>query len=125
MNSEYKNVRRLISAVLLVHGVGHTGGYWMLRQSWLGGSLSESSVRWIFISLWLAAGLGFMASGSGLLTRKAWWRRLAVLSSLVSLPSTLLFFSPNLNLTGALLVDLGILSGLLWARWLKVDQLGA
>ncbi len=125
MNEESKNLRRLITGILLVHGIGHTGGYWMLRQSWLSESLAAGGARWLFVGLWLVAGLGFLAAGGGLLARKPWWRRLAILSALVSLPSTFLYFGPNLNLTGALLVDLGILGGLLWARWPKPTQIGA
>ncbi len=125
MNEGSKNLRRLISAVLLVHGIGHTGGYWMLQRSWLSESLSAGSARWVFIGLWLVAGLGFLATSGGLFYRKSSWRRLAVLSSLVSLPSTLLFYSPNMNLTGALLVDLSVLGGLLWAHWPKSEQIGA
>ena len=125
MNAESKNLRRLIAAILLVHGIGHAGGYWMLRQSWLSESLAAGGARWLFVGLWLVAGLGFLTAGGGLLARKPWWRRLAIISSLVSLPSTFLYFGPNLNLTGALLVDLGILGGLLWAHWPKPAQIGA
>ena len=82
----------------------------MLGQSWLSENLAAGSSRWLFIGLWLAAALGFIATGSGLLSRKPWWRRLAVISSLVSLPTTLLFYRPTMNLTGALL-DHAILDG--------------
>ncbi len=125
MNEGSKNLRRLISAVLLVHGLGHTGGYWMLQRSWLSESLSMGSTRWLFVGLWVVASLGFLATSGGLLSRKPWWRQLAVISSLVSLPSALLFYAPNMNLTGALLVDLSVLGGLIWARWPKSEQIVA
>ncbi len=96
----------------------------MLQGSWLSESLSVGSTRWLFVSLWLAASLGFLAASGGLLARKPWWRQLAVISSLISLPSALLFYSPNMNLTGALLVDMGVLGGLLWAHWPKPEQTG-
>lgn len=125
MNNKKINLRRFIAAVLLVHGLGHTGGYWMLQRSWLSDTLASGSARWVFVGLWMAASLGFLATSGGLLSRKPWWRQLAVISSLVSLPSTILFYSPNMNLTGALLVDLSVLGGLLWAHWPKADEVGA
>ncbi len=97
----------------------------MLTRSWLSESLAAVSPRWVFIGLWLLASLGFLTTSAGLFSRKTWWRRTAVISSLISLPSALLFYSPNMNLTGALLVDLSVLGGLLWAHWPKTEQVGA
>jgi hypothetical protein len=46
----------------------------------------------------------------------SWQRPPAVVSSLLSLPAAILYYAPNINLTGALAVDLGGLYCLLLAR---------
>lgn len=125
MDQTNNNLLYAIAAVLIVHGLGHAGGYWMLARSWAANSLAMSPLRWIFIGLWLAAALGFVAVGIGLLTHQSWWRSLAVISALLSLPSTILFFSFNINLVGALFVDVAVLVSLLWVRWPNPNVLGS
>lgn len=108
MNIKENSTRKLITALLIIHGLGHLGGYWMLTKSWLNLDIVENSIHWLFVGLWAASGFGFLSTAMGYYRHKAWWRGLALISSLFSLPPALLFFTPNLNLAGALLVDLAV-----------------
>jgi hypothetical protein len=60
--------RNLIAIVLLVHGVGHSLGFWMPSSSWLLSSLlGNLTVRVINSLLWVLAAICFIAARLGVL----------------------------------------------------------
>ncbi len=116
-------VRYLLAGFLVVHGIGHAGGYWMFIQSWLSPALVASPTKWLFIVVWLAAMVGFIAAGIGLLQLQSAWRTVAVAAALVSLLVSALFIQgAPFN---AAVADLIILIALLAAKWPSADIVGS
>jgi hypothetical protein len=116
-------VRYLVAGFLVVHGIGHAGGYWMFVKSWLSPTLVDSPLKWLFILVWLAALIGFVVAGIGLLQQQSWWRAAAVAASLVSLLVSALFIQgAPFNAAAA---DVIILLAILALRWPSVDVVGA
>jgi len=94
---------------------------WLLPQ--LG--LSASAVQWIGIILVVASTLGFVLAGLGVFGvggLSAIWRTLAILSSCISLLLLILFWHPWLPV--GILIDIGILVALLWAKWPTIEMIG-
>lgn len=135
-------LRIVIALVLIVHGIGHSLGWfpafgWAKAEHWseqswlLSNILGPSATRWIGITIWLVALVGFLAAGLGLfgiLVPATWWRTLAVVSAIVSLVGLALFwnaFPGLLNKVGAIGVDVAALVALLWARWPPAEMVGA
>jgi hypothetical protein len=122
-------IRILIAGALLVHGVGHTLGFWMPARSWLMPNAGESLMRILSSVIWGLAAAGFILSLLGFLgvvVPADWWRPLAVIFAFISLVGLGLFWGtwPAFNTIGALGVNLAILATQLWLRWPPLDMFG-
>ncbi len=116
-------IRFLVAGFLVVHGIGHAGGYWFFTRSWLSPALADSPLKWLFILVWLAAMIGFVIAGVGMFQHQIWWRTAAVVTSLVSLLVSVLFIQgPSFNAAAA---DVVILVALLALNWPSVDVVGS
>ncbi len=116
-------IRYLVIGFLVLHGIGHTGGYWFFGKSWLSPELAQTPARWIFVGLWLVAFVVYLAAALLLYQHQASWRTLAIGASVLSLVVSLLFVpSPTLN---AAVADIVILVALLVLNWPPVDVAGA
>ncbi|UCF20310.1 MAG: hypothetical protein JSU87_02560 [Gemmatimonadota bacterium] len=128
-------LRVAVAVVLIAHGLGHALGILPLFGIKLSGThaftswlvteqLGGAATRGLGLTLWLAALIGFVVAGLGLLD---WlvppdsWQPLAIAAALASLVAIALFwgglpfFFPNK--VGAIAVDLAVLVSLLWLRW--------
>ena len=115
--------RYIIAAFLILHGIGHSGGYWFFRKSWLSPSLTEGTLKWVFVVVWLVAMIGNIAAGVGLLQMHSWWRTWAVAASVISLIVSALYIqSPAFNAAAA---DVIILVALLVLHWPPADLVGS
>ena len=95
---------------------------WLLPQLGLNGS----AVRWVGIILVALSTLGFVLAGLGVLGvpgLSVIWRTVAVVSACVSLLLLFLFWHPWLVV--GVLIDVGILIGLLWLDWPSADLIGS
>ena len=95
---------------------------WLLPQ--LG--LDATTIRWIGIILVALSTLGFILAGLGVLGvpgLNTIWRTVSVVSSCLSLLLLILFWHPWLIV--GVLIDIGILLALLWAKWPPVDMIGS
>ncbi len=95
---------------------------WLLPQ--LG--LSASAVQWIGIILVVVSTVGFILAGLGIFGvagLSVIWRMLAIISSFVSLLLLILFWHPWLPV--GVLIDIGILIALLWAKWPPISLIGS
>lgn len=121
MSSEI--LRYLLGGFLIVHGIGHSGGYWMFVKSWLSPSLVETPMKWLFVVVWLVAMAGYLAAGVGLFQMQGWWRTLAVAASVLSLVASILYIQgAPFN---AAVADVIILAALLVARWPTAEMVGS
>jgi hypothetical protein len=128
-------LRIIIAGVLLIHGVGHFMGVipglrlvkvkgWTSHSWLLTSLLGETASRLVSIVLFLAALVGFVGSGLGLL---GWvvpheaWRTWAIISAVISLVAIALFWNAFVsfipNKVGAIGVNVATLICLLWANW--------
>jgi hypothetical protein len=115
--------RYLVAGFLVVHGIGHSGGYWFFLKSWLSPALADNPLKWIFVVVWIIALVGFLAAGVGMLQMQSWWRTAAVASAIVSLLVSVLFIqSPALNAAAA---DVVILFALLLFHWPAPEVIGS
>jgi hypothetical protein len=127
-------LRIAIAVILIAHGIGHTLGLFPLfgwgksdawtGQSWLfTGLLGDTPARWLGALIWIAATLGFIAAGMGILgfaPLQAPWRTVAVASSILSLVGVLFYWNgfPDMGpRVGALAVDIVALAALLVMHW--------
>jgi hypothetical protein len=127
-------VRLLIAVVLIAHGVGHTLGLfpilsWFQAEGWSDQSwlltplLGEGVVRWVGVIIWVFVSCAFVVLGLALLvtaTPLTWWRSLAIVAALLSLAGIILYpsaFPGQLNIVGAVVVDLSLLVALFWLHW--------
>lgn len=99
-----------------------------VERSWLLSrlGLNASFVRWIGILLVTLSTLGFALTGLGILGvagLSTIWRTLAALSACVS--SLLLIFFWHRWLPVGVLVDIGTVIALLWAKWPPMDVIGS
>lgn len=122
-------LRILIAGALLVHGAGHTLGFWMPARSWLFPKAAESTMRIVSGVFWILAAVGFVAAFLGFLgflVPGEWWRTLAVIFAGVSLLGLFLFWGtwPGFNTAGALAMNLAILVTQLWLRWPPLEMFG-
>lgn len=139
------NARFLISAVLVVHGLGHGGalgaliwmrafpdtptGGWLAARSWLLPALRSSDATNIAMVFWIVAMIGFLwaaASFLGFAGTGSLWRSLATASAIVSLSGMLVFFGtwPLANWLASLAVNLGIVVTQLVTRWPPLEMFG-
>jgi hypothetical protein len=133
----YPGITGIIALVLLLHGIGHVLGLfptlgWARRPNWtdrswlLTGLLGETATRRLNALIWLAATLGFVVAGMGLLGQfisAGAWQTLAVLAAFVSLLGIIFYwqaFPDKVNKVGAILIDIVLLVALLWERWSPV-----
>jgi hypothetical protein len=140
---ESKNMKFLISFLLIVHGLivaGQSAGsfkpvtgpvgvenpawisWWPTRlgQSWLlsGLGLENAFVITVSGALWLLSGIALVAAGLGVLgfiVPAVWWRSLAALGAALSLFMLLVHFHP-LSIIGTA-SSLAVLVALLWVHW--------
>ena len=126
--------RMLIVLFLLAHGAIHAAVWATPRtgaapfdpsHSWLLGSLGlgDAAARPLSIALALVGMLGFMGAGIGLYAQQEWWRALAVSAAAISLVLIALYF--NAWLSGAALLNAGIVLALAWAHWPSAETIGA
>jgi len=127
----------VIALVLVAHGIGHSLGplgmfkLATVNPAWRGDSWVLSGVGGVGITqvvgtvLWLLALVGFVVLGAVVMgwLPAAWWRPLAIGSSLVSLVGLFLFPSafPVFSTMGALAVDVAVLAAVLWFGWAPGD----
>jgi hypothetical protein len=122
-------LRILIAGALLVHGVGHTLGFFVPPGSWLMPNASGSMLKVLAYVIWGLAAVGFLLAllgFLGILVPAAWWRPLAVAFAFISLLGLFLFWGSwgALNKYGALAMNVAILVTQLWLRWPPVDMFG-
>ncbi len=116
-------IRFLVAGFLVVHGIGHIGGYWFFARSWLSPALADGPFKWMFILVWLAAMIGFVIAGVVMFQQQSWWRTAAVVTSLVSLLVSVLFIQgPSCN---AAVADVVILVALLAFNWPSANVVGS
>src|SRR5262245_5963814 len=126
-------LRFVIALVLVAHGIGHSLGIIQVSRlvtvnpswngdSWLiSGFAGTAITHALGVALWGAAMIGFVLAAGVVVgwLPDEWWRPLAVGASLCSLAGLLLFPAafPLTSSIGALVVDLVVLGGVLWADW--------
>ena len=115
-------IRILVAGALLVHGIGHTLGFWKPARSLLFLKVSEPTLRIAGGVFWLITALGFIAASMsfyGILLPPNWWRPLAVVFAMVSLVSLILFGRswPIFNFIGASALNIAVLGAILWLHW--------
>jgi len=84
-------------------------------------NLGEASRTSLSTALFVASAIGFGIAGFIVLFGQAWWRPLAVVSSLISLALLVLFWKRGLTVGAA--IDIGVLVAVLWLRWPRVPSL--
>jgi len=126
-----------VALVLLGHGIGHSMG--LLRffkvatvnPSWNGdswiltGAVGTTVTQVIGSVLWIAAIVGFAALAASVMgwLPVGWFQPLAIGSAVASLTG-LLFFPiafPPFSSVGALVVDVAVLTAVIWYGWLPED----
>ncbi len=118
-----QTIRILIAGSLLVHGIGHTMGFWLPVHSWLLGGISEPARRTISSIFWILSTVGFIAASLGFwgfIIPGDGWRIIAIASSIISLTGLILFIG-NWALSstaGAIGMNVLTLVSLLWIHWL-------
>jgi hypothetical protein len=117
-----QTLRILIAGGLFVHGIGHTLGFFKPARSWVLSSLGDQALRTSANVLWSIATIGFVLSALGflgILVPTSLWRPLAIVFSLLSLLSLVLFIGnwPVFNTIGAVGFNLVVLIALLWLNW--------
>jgi hypothetical protein len=115
-------IRILIAGALLVHGIGHTLGFWKPAHSMLFLKVSDQVLRLAGGIIWVLVAVGFVASAMsffGVLAPANWWRPLAVVFAAISLVGLLLFGRswPLFNFIGASGMNIIVLMALLWLHW--------
>jgi hypothetical protein len=129
-------VKILFALFLIAHGLVHAGlaaapipndpeskpgaFFTATSRSWLLPQLglNATAVQWIGIILVALSTLGFVLAGLGVLGVPGLtlvWRTVAVVSSCLSLLLLILFWHPWIVV--GVLIDVGILIALLWAKW--------
>ena len=73
--------------------------------------------------LWVVALLGHIAAGIVTVAIPGWWRLAVVVASALSLVVLALFYRPATSI--GVLVDVGVLVALPWARWPTPELVGA
>ena len=137
-------LKTIIALFLIVHGLVHAGlaaapnpndpdakpgaFFTSINRSWLLPQLglNAAAVQWIGIILVVFATLGFVLAGLGVFGVSGLtdiWRTVAVVSACVSLLLLALFWHPWLIV--GVLIDVGLLIALLWAKWPSIELIGS
>jgi len=121
--------RVVLAVVVGAHGIGHVlflvnclglADWTQSTRSWLlTNLLGDTVTRGVGSLLWFAAMAGFIAVAVGIMGQSAWWRTLAIGSSVVSLVALALFLdkNPTQPAISAGLFDVAVLVALLVLRW--------
>jgi hypothetical protein len=122
--------RYLVAGLLVLHGLGHVGGPWFMRRSWLLPRLLNGPARWAFVFQWLVAGLGFVLAALGLLKigiAPILWRALAIAASLLSGVVAILYVNrqDGRPLFNAMAMDIVVLVSLLILDWPPASLVGS
>jgi hypothetical protein len=120
----------LVAGVFIAHGLGHAGGPWFFRRSWLVPRLLNGPARWLFVGLWMVAGIGFVVAALGLLRiglPPILWRALAIGASLLSGVVAILFVNRGAGrpLFNAMAMDTVVLVSLLVLDWPPASLVGS
>jgi hypothetical protein len=120
----------VIAGLLAGHGLGHAGGPWFMRRSWLAPRIMNGPARWLFIAEWLVAGIIFLAAALGILDAlvpPALWRGLAIVGALLSGLAALLYVNRKEGrpLFNAIAMDIVVLVALLILDWPPVSLVGS
>ena len=127
-------LRTVIRLVLLVHAIGHIQGVvvslglfstdsWHPRSWLLTGPLGEDASRILGLVVWVVLTIGFLLVAAGTLgwtPMQGSWRGVAVVLAIISLVAVVLYwnaFALIFNKVGAIVVDVVIIVGLLFADW--------
>ena len=134
----------VLAIFLIAHGLAHAGlaaapnpddpnakpgaFFTAVERSWLLSKLglNASIIRWIGIILVALSTLGFVLAGLGIFGVPGLitiWRTIAVISAEVSLLLLILFWHPWLPV--GVLINIGTLIALLWAKWPPINQIGS
>jgi hypothetical protein len=129
--------RTLLALVMAAHGIGHVlflipclgiAQWGQSTHSWLlTRALGDTFTRAVGGMLWVAVIVGFAAASVGILGQHVWWRRPAIVASVVSLMGLILFAKGGnaQPLFCAGLMDLAVLVALLWVHWPSAGLVGA
>ena len=134
----------LLAIFLIAHGLVHSGlavapnpadpnakagaFFTTVERSWLLSQmgLSGTAVRWIGICLVVLSTLGFIFAGLGILGLVGLseiWRTVAMISAGLSMLLLILFWHPWLPI--GVLINIGTLIALLWAKWPSQTVIGS
>ena len=119
-------LRVMLALVAAAHGVGHLlfllsllgvaewgqpSRSWLLGDAWLAKGLGSL--------IWLVATAGFIAVAVGIFNESAWWRSLAIISSVTSCLGLFLFWvNPTTSpAVSALIFNLLVLGSLIVLHW--------
>ncbi|NLF13036.1 MAG: hypothetical protein GX597_14710 [Anaerolineaceae bacterium] len=126
--------RVVLGLVIAAHGIGHMfflvptlglAQWGFAGRSWLlSGNVPDTLIKIVGSILWVLAIAGFVAAAGGLWSQQAWWRGIAMASSIVSLLGLALFVQPTQPFVSAAVLDIVILVALI-LRWPPVDLVGA
>jgi hypothetical protein len=133
-------LRFLVGAFMVLHGLVHLLYVGQSRRLfeiqpglvWPDGSwafsklLGDEATRWLASIACILAAIGFVAGGTGILARQAWWQPVVVGAAALSAAIYLLFWdgSPQrLDAKGAIaiVINLAILVAVLVLRWPDFD----
>jgi hypothetical protein len=102
----------IITAVLMLHGVGHAVGFWLPVPTW-------------FALAWLLPGIGFLIGSWAFWQRADWWPLVVLLAALASLLLVLLTGELKAGpFASAFLFDLAVIVALV-VPWSRRIMLGA
>ncbi len=117
-----QTIRILIAGALLVHGIGHTLGFWKPARSLPFLNVPEPVLRFAGGIIWVLVAVGFVISSMsfyGIFAPAKWWRPLAVVFAVISMVGLILFGRswPIFNFIGASGLNVAVLVALLWLQW--------
>jgi hypothetical protein len=119
----------VVAGLLAAHGLGHVGGPWFMRRSWVAPRIMNSPARWLFIGEWMGAGLLFVAAALSVLNvliPPAAWRALAIFGALLSGLPAILYANrtDGRPLFNAIAMDIVVLVALLLLDWPPLSMVG-
>ena len=121
-----QTIRILIAGALLVHGIGHTLGFWKPARSFPFLTVSDSALKMVGGITWIVIAISFIIASMsfyGILAPASWWRPLVIIFSIVSLVGLILFGKnwPIFNFVSATALNVAMLIALLWLGWPPVE----